>query len=168
MELSTQRRRPFGVRRALVIAIALSLCVLAFVSVPRWTCCSLILDDLVLFGWDARFPVPPGCVTVNETLPGATLAAIEKERLLRRLEAGRITMCRTRQSAEAFWEDLLRNPQWFPSYVPGTWQYRRYVAIAATSETSAGTLVVVEMCKERRWHYYKHVLGNCEKYTMWR
>jgi len=168
MDAAIHRKRPFGVRRAFVIAVVLSLCVLALLLARRCTCCLLILDDLVPFGSGVHFPVPPDCVAVNETTPGATFAAIATQRLYRQLDPGRVTMCRTRQSAEIFWEDLLRNRQWLPSYVPGTWQYRRNVAIAATSEAPNGTLVVVEMFKERRWRYYKHVLGNCEKYAIWR
>jgi len=168
MDTATQRKRPFVVRRGRVIVVALGLCVLALIFVPRWTCSSLILDDLVPFGSDVSFPVPQDCAALNETPPGATLAAIEKERLYRQLDPGRVTMCETRQSARSFWEDLDRNRQWLPSYVPGLWQYRRVVAIPATVETPAGTLVVVELCRERRWRYYTHVLGNCEKSAIWR
>src|ERR1039458_3607127 len=136
MDTAIHRKRPFGVRRALVIFVALSLCILASLFVFQWTCCSLILDDLVPLGSDVHFPVPPDCVVLNAPPPVATLAAIEKERLYEQLESGQVTMCRTQQTTSSLSEELNRSPQWLPSYVPGRWQYRRYVAIPRN--TSSG------------------------------
>jgi hypothetical protein len=168
MDTAIHRKRPFGVRRALVIFVALSLCILASLFVFQWTCCSLILDDLVPLGSDVHFPVPPDCVVLNAPPPVATLAAIEKERLYEQLESGQVTMCRTQQTTSSLSEELNRSPQWLPSYVPGRWQYRRYVAIPAAVETPTGTLVVVELCRKRRWLYYKQICGDPEKYVVWR
>jgi hypothetical protein len=157
-------KSPFrSVGKILIVSSILGVVLLAAFS----TCGSLIALDLLPLG-DVQFPVPVDCTNVSDAPPAAVLDFMEKRRTLEGLSLVRVITCKTHQSSAAVEEGIDNDHRWLPSYVPGPYQYRRYVAVPAVLETLNGTLVVVELCKKSRRRYYRQIVGNCEKYSIWR
>jgi len=157
-----------GAFRKTVIVVAVTLLVVTVLLLaPFWKCRSLIASDF-LPSSTVEFPVPLDCINVSDAPPPGVLKFMEKRRTLERLSLVSVTTCRTHQSAEAVWKGIDDEHRWLPSYLPGPYQYRRYVAIPATLNTPNGTLVVVELCKRSRWRYYEQIAGDCGKFAIWK
>lgn len=166
MVAAATTKRGFG-RKILVVVASTLLVVILLLLAPFWKCRGLIVSDLLPFR-DVQFPVPSDCVPVSEAPPASVLEFMEKRRTSERLDLVKVATCRTHQSVEAVWQRINDDHRWLPSYLPGPYQYRRFVVLPATFETPNGTEVVVELCTKSRWRYYEQIVGDCEKFAVWK
>ena len=161
MRIAARPLYPLG---ALLIISALALAVpMLFPSVPTITCAGL----LVRSDRDAPITLPADCSGTRNLVTDDTVSYLEKERNSRGLIFKEWIVCREiPPGGLAFTND----PRWLPSYVPGTYQFRRKVIIVPMgSATSQGSHVVAEVCLMPWRKYVSQVAGRCDgKYAVWK
>jgi hypothetical protein len=153
--------RVFG---AVLATIVLALLVLVlFPSLPDPTCASLMVRALP----DTLIALPADCGRSRSVIPDAMVSYLERERISRGLSPhGWITCTEVPANGFAFMNDS----RWLPSYVPGTYQFRRTVIIVPyTDSAPKGSPVMAEVSRVPWGRYIRQIAGQCTgKYSVWR
>jgi hypothetical protein len=65
---------------------------------------------------------------------------------------------------------FMNDPHWLPSYVPGTYQFRRTVMIIPYAQpTPQGSPIIAEVCLMPWRKYVPQLAGQCDgRYKVWR
>ena len=167
--LDNPERRPRKLRPSYFFAGLVMLCVLVmgvlilFPSLPDPTCASLIVRSEK----EISIPLPANCARVSAVDPDSMVEYLEDERSRRGLTFGQWIVCKeTTTGGFAFMD----NPSWLPSYVPGTYQYRRTVVIVPYAQPiPKGSKVVGEVCLTPWWKYIRQIAGQCNgKFSAWK
>jgi hypothetical protein len=139
-----------------VIVIALFILVGAtIVFAPAWTCAPFRLADLSAPG-ELPPPLPPGCIPTAETTD-ELIQALESKRQQMGVELKETVSCIVPASRMK-----TLDPQWLQKmYEGGTLRYRRHVLLAATQDSSKGTLFVVERCMTPWWKFVDESGTSC-------
>jgi hypothetical protein len=134
-----------------------------FPSLPDPTCASLIV------GSEKEIPItlPATCDRVSAVDPDTMVKYLENERNRRGLTFSHWIICTEAPTGGfAFMDD----PHWLPSYVPGTYQYRRTVVIVPYAQPiPKGSQVVGEVCLMPWRKYIRQIAGQCNgKFSAWK
>jgi len=64
----------------------------------------------------------------------------------------------------------MHDDHWLPSYVPGTYEFRRTVIIVPYRQPAPqGSPVIAEICLMPWRRYVSQIIGQCDgKYSVWR
>jgi hypothetical protein len=152
----------------LVVAV-LALCFLAlgvlilFPSLPDPTCTSLLARSV----GEVAIHLPANCALVPDAVSDEMVNYLEHERSSRSLVFRKWITCSVLQTGGfAFMND----PHWLPSYVPGTYQYRRTVIVVPYARSIAqGSPIVGEVCLMPWRKYISQVAGQCDgKFSVWK
>lgn len=167
--LDNAERRPRGLRSlyfffGLVVLFVLVIGVLIlFPSLPDPTCASLIVRSEK----EVTIPLPANCARVSAADPDTMAKYLEDERNRRGLTFSQWIICNEAPTGGfAFMDD----PLWLPSYVPGTYQYRRTVVIVPYAQPiPKGSQVVGEVCLMPWRKYIRQIAGQCNgKFSVWK
>jgi len=134
-----------------------------FPSLPDPTCLSLIVRS----EQDALILLPANCSRNRSMDSDSMVKYLEDERNRRGLLFRQWIICNgTPESSFGFMND----PRWLPSYVPGTYQYRRTVIIVPYAQPiPEGSPVIAEVCLMPWRNYIRQIAGECTgKYSVWK
>ena len=112
-------------------------------------------------------PVPPNCALTRNVAPDDMEKYLERERLARNLIFKEWIAC---QGIPVSGFTFADDPRWLPSYVPGTFQFRRTVIIVAYAQPiPQGPEVVAEVCVMPWRTYLRQIaLGYDGKFSVWK
>ena len=147
----------------LIVGMLAVVLLILFPSLPDPTCAAL----LVRSESDVPIPLPASCVRSRDVAADNMVKYLEKERNGRGLIFKEwITCAEVPAGGFAFMND----PHWLPSYVPGTYQFRRTVIIVSYAQpTPQGSPVIAEVCLMPCRRYVSQLAGQCDgKYSVWR
>jgi hypothetical protein len=115
----------------------------------------------------AFIPVPADCAFTRNVAPDEMEKYLERERIARNLIFKEWIMCQSVPVAGFRFAD---DPRWLPSYVPGTFQFRRTVIIVpATPPIPQGSRVVAEVCLMPWRQYLRQIAGQYNgKFSVWK
>ncbi len=119
---------------------------------------------------DVLIPLPVNCRLSADAPLDARVERFEAERKRRGLIFNAWIICAPSAGAESIEFAYTRDPHWLPSYVPGTYQFRRTVIISPTGIPSPHKPVVAaEVCLMPRSRYLSLIWGQCEgKFAVWK
>lgn len=156
-----------GLLGLLVMAGVLALILFIFrPSLPDPECAAL----LALPDNDVTIPLPANCIQTTEAPPDNMMKYLENERNRRGLMFENWIICKTSSQTARPGFAFERDPRWLPSYVPGTYQFRRTVIILPYALRSPeGSPVAAEMCLMPRRRYISQITGQCDgKFAVWK
>jgi len=115
----------------------------------------------------ASIPVPANCALTGNVAPDAMEKYLERERLARNLIFKEWITCQGVPGAGFTWAD---DPRWLPSYVPGTFQFRRTVIIVPYAQpVPRGSEVVAEVCVMPWRKYLRQIAWEYDgKFSVWK
>jgi hypothetical protein len=99
-----------------------------------------------------------------------TVKYLEKERTARGLIFKEWITCRKVGQFQGAGLAFMDDPHWLPSYVPGTYQYRRTVIIGPYAQPiPQGSPVVAAVCLKPWRQYLSQIAGQCDgKFSIWK
>ena len=114
--------------------------------------------------------LPKDCALKDKAPTGQSFEHLEAERLQRGLKRQGWIECASSASARAWLSSLETDHRWLPSYVPGTYEWRRTVIVVGGSPSStAGAQVIAEVCVIPWWRYTQQIRGQCDKkFAVWK
>jgi hypothetical protein len=119
---------------------------------------------------DVSIPLPPNCMRKGELPMDEMAKYLDNDRKRRGLDFKEWIICSevgpTTYAGFAF----LHDRHWLPSYVPGTYQYRRTVIIVPYAPPAPkGSPVVTEIGLMPWRRYFFQITGDCNgKYSVWK
>lgn len=156
----------------LVRSLVTAFCLLLFTAIAGKIvfrgCLPLLLEGELGFNDEVPYDLPENCAGVTQAQTGKNFQALEDQRKRRGLEFEGTIICKR----PADLARMTENPDWLPSYVCCTWQYRRYIIltipqIPMQTESPGESEAVAEICLMPRWRYMKQLAGDCEKFKIW-
>jgi hypothetical protein len=137
-----------------------------FPSLPDPKCAALLArpeNDVII-------PFPANCIQTTEAPADSMMKYLENERNRRGLIFVKWVICKTPSQTATPGFAFERDPRWLPSYVPGTYQFRRTVIILPYALRSPeGSPVAAEMCLMPRRMYVSQIAGQCDgKFAVWK
>ena len=134
---------------------------LLFVA-PAWTCAPFRMADIIDSS-ELPPPLPPDCFVTPDHPSDATLQALDSQREAQGLALQRTVTCKVRYpNGTAGRAARVRNAQWMDEvYSGGTIQYHRHVLLAASEDSSGGTLFTVELSLMPWWKYVNGAGDKC-------
>jgi hypothetical protein len=111
-------------------------------------------------------PVPANCALTRNVAPDDLEKYLDRERLARNLIFKEWIRCPGIPVAGFRWAD---DPRWLPSYVPGTFQFRRTVIIVPYARPiPQRSEVVAEVCVMPWRQYLRQIAGSDNgKFSIW-
>ena len=159
-------------KRILVKSVITIFCVILLTAVA-WIiifrgCIPLVLEGELGFNDEVPYDLPQSCAAVAKITTKRNFQALEDERKRRGLEFEATIVCKLPVDLSR----MTKNPDWLPSYVCCTWQYRRHIIltvpqISTQNESSGESEAVAEICLMPRWKYMKQLAADCEKFKIW-
>jgi hypothetical protein len=115
----------------------------------------------------SSIPVPANCALTRNVAPDEMEKYLERERFARNLIFKEWITCQGVPVAGFRFAD---DPRWLPSYVPGTFQFRRTVIIVPTAPPlPQGSRVVAEVCVMPWRQYLRQIAGQPNgKFSVWK
>ncbi len=156
--------KPYYFLLGLLVLFALTLGVLIlFPSLPEPTCASVLARS------EEEVPIalPTNCVRISHVGSDHMVNYLENERNTYGLIPKEwITCAEIPVGGFAFMND----PHWLPSYVPGTYQFRRTVIIVPYAQpVPQGSPVVAEISLVPWGKYIWQIAGQCDgKFSIWK
>jgi|SRR5581483_5115667 len=152
-----------------LLAIALTTCALVWVVVvpsqfvPDSACVSILLRSHE----SVEVPLPTNCAEKPAMDADETVKYLERERSSRGFTFRGWITC---EGAPAGKFAFLNDPRWLPSYVPGTYQFRRTVLIVPFAQKiSRASPVKGEICLMPWPKYLQQIAGQCSwKFSGWK
>ena len=119
---------------------------------------------------DVIIPLPANCVARPTVATDDMVKYLEQERTARGLIFKEWITCTKVGQYRAADLPFVNDPHWLPSYVPGTYQYRRAVIIGPYARpTPQGSAVVFGVCLMPWRRYFFQITGECNgKYSVWK
>jgi hypothetical protein len=151
------------------LLIAGALVVILFIVFPHLpdpTCAAL----LVRSEGDVAIPLPANCVRVSGVPVDNMVKYLEKERNNRRLIFKEWITCKTASQTPASGFAFEEDQRWLPSYIPGTYQFRRTVIILPYGQDIPhGSPVAAEVSLMPWRRYISQIIGQCDgKFSVWK
>jgi hypothetical protein len=156
-----------GLLGLLVLAGVLALILFVFFPyLPDPKCAALLARSEN----DVTIPLAANCIQTTEAPPVNMLKYLENERNRRGLIFKKWVICKTPSQTATPGFAFERDPRWLPSYVPGTYQFRRTVIILPYAlAVPEGSPVVAEVCLMPRRRYVSQISGQCDgKFAVWK
>lgn len=162
--------RAVRVKPLYLVAGLLGVCVLAvgvvilFPLSPDPTCASLLARSEE----EVHISLPANCDRSRNVASDSMVEYFEHERSSRGLIPHEWITCK---DAPAGGFSFMSDPHWLPSYVPGTYQYRRTVIIVpyGPHPILQGPRVVGEVCLMPWRRYIRQIAGQCDgKFSVWK
>jgi len=127
--------------------------------------CSFLLEQR-----DAPLFLATDCTLTEKAPIGDALGRFEADRRKRGLGHQNWIACASAVGAQEWLRAMEADRRWLPSYVPGTYQWRRTVVVlAGRFANSAGPQVIAEVCGMPRWPYIQQIRGECDgKFAVWK
>jgi hypothetical protein len=127
--------------------------------------CSSLLEQR-----DASMFLPTDCTLTERAPTGDALGRLQAERSKRGLRHQSWIECASALGAQEWVRAMEADRRWLPSYVPGTYQWRRSVVVlGGRSRNSVGPQVIAEVCVMPRWRYIRQIRGECDgKFAVWK
>jgi len=146
-----------------VLALILFIC---FPSLPDPKCAALLAHPEN----DVTIPLPANCIQTTKASADNMVKYLENERNRRGLIFKKWVICKTPSQTATPGFAFERDPRWLPSYVPGTYQFRRTVIILPHAlPVPEGSPVVAEVCLMPRRRYVSQIAGQCDgKFAVWK
>ena len=115
-------------------------------------------------------PLPPNCTQTSVRPTGEMTNNLERERNQRDLILKSWIICKPSNSPPEISLLLDQDPRWLPSYVPGTYQFRRTVVIFPYAQpVSEGSKVIGVVCLVPWRRYASQIAGQCDgKFAVWK
>jgi hypothetical protein len=112
-------------------------------------------------------PVPPNCALTRDVAPDAMEKYLARERSTRNLIFKEWITCQGVPVAGLTWAD---DPRWLPSYMPGTFQFRRVVILVPHAQPiPEGSEVVAEVCVLPWRQYLRQIAWEYNgKFSVWK
>lgn len=153
------------VKRFLVVCVlAVGVLILfPYSPVPDPTCASLVARSKE----EVDISLPANCARSHNVASDKMVEYLERERKSRGLLFHEWITCKELPAGGfAFMND----PHWLPSYVPGTYQFRRTVIIVPYAQPiPRGSPVVAEVCLRPWREYVQQIAGQCDgKFSVWK
>ena len=152
-----------------LLAISITICTLVLVALLLFPI--ITEPDCLSMAWRSQehiqIPLPANCTETPTIAEDQTVKYLEHERSRRGLAfRGWITCEGAPKRVFAF----LRDPRWLPSYVPGTYQFRRTVLIVPFAHAaSQSSPVQGEICVMPWLKYCRQIAGQCSgKFSGWK
>lgn len=157
-----KRRGPIG--WILLLGALLTIAVLLFPPFVERGCSSLLEQR------EAPMFLPTDCTLTAKASNGDALGRFEAERRKRGLSHQGWIECASAVGAQEWVRAMETDLRWFPSYVPGTYQWRRTIVVLdGRSLNSAGPQVIAEVCVTPRRRYLQQIRGECDgKFAVWK
>jgi hypothetical protein len=149
-----------------ILLLGAILTITVFLFTPRVESgCSSLLEQR-----DAPMFLPTDCTITERAPTGDTLGRLEAERSKRGLSHQGWIECASPLGAREWIRAMEADRRWLPSYVPGTYQWRRTIVVwGGGSRNSVGPRVVAEVCVMPRWRYIQQIRGECDgKFAVWK
>jgi hypothetical protein len=166
MEVGANDGRRWRGRIGWILTVCLVLGIAAFLLTPfiEQDCTSLLTQS------EAPMMLPPGCKVTVGAHAERGLENFDAERRTRGLEHESWIECASAADGQAWLGGLEANRRWLPSYVPGTYQWRRTVIVVShASSNFPETHVIAEVCFMPRWRYIQQIRGQCDgKFAVWK
>jgi diguanylate cyclase (GGDEF)-like protein len=162
-EIKARIRPSRRVNLPLIIAVVMAAGFgLLFFVAPAWTCAPFRVGD-ILDASELPPPLPPDCFVTADHPSDAILQTLDSQREAQGLALQRTVTCQVRFPAGAAGRAVrLRNARWMDEvYSGGTIQYHRHVLLAASEDSSAGTLFTVELSLMPWWKYVNGAGDKC-------
>jgi len=147
----------------LSVLLSSGVLVLVFFAFSGYLCPTLLLRSIRL----EAIPLPQDCQMSPNVQTDDMVRYLENDRLRRRLIFKSWINCKQVPPMDfAF----LRDPRWLPSYVPGTYQFRRTVILVPYSyPVPKGSPVIAEVCLMGWRKYISQIAGQCgDKFSVWK
>jgi hypothetical protein len=147
----------------LLVSGTLGLIVLAF---SGYLCPTLLMRSTR----QEAVALPPDCQMSANVQTDDMVRYLENERVKRPLIFKRWITCKQAVQVPPMEFAFLRDPRWLPSYVPGTYQFRRTVILVPYSYRGPkGSPVVAEVCLMGWGKYILQIAGQCGgKFSVWK
>jgi hypothetical protein len=161
------KAKHFGLLGMLVVAGVLALILFIFFpSLPDPKCTAFLVRPES----DADIPLPANCILTTDVPPDDLVKYLKNERNRRGLIFKKWITCKTPNQTPTPGFAFERDPRWLPSYVPGTYQFRRTVIILPYAQpVPEGSSVVAEVCLMPWRKYVSQIAGQCDgKFTVWK
>jgi len=156
-----------GLLVLLVVAGVLALIVFVFFpTLPDPMCAGLLAHPES----DVTIPLPANCIQTTDVAIDNMVKYLESERKRRGLIFKQWITCKTRSQTANPGFPFERDQRWLPSYVPGTYQFRRTVVILPDAPpVPQGSPVVAEVCLMPWRRYVSQITGQCDgKFSVWK
>jgi hypothetical protein len=156
-----------GLLVLLVVAGVLALIVFAFFpTLPDPMCAALLAHPES----DVTIPLPVNCIQTTDVAIDNMVKYLESERKRRGLIFKQWITCKTPSQTANPSFPFERDPRWLPSYVPGTYQFRRTVVMLPYAlPVPQGSPVVAEVCLMPWRKYVSQITGQCDgKFSVWK
>jgi hypothetical protein len=129
-------------------------------------CAHLLVDSI---GLD-EVPLPEHCAQTDHVPNDDMVTYLEAEREKRGLIFKKWIVCTSPHDASKPIFPFAPDSRWLPSYVPGTYEFRRTVVIVPYARpVPVGSRVVAELCLEPWAKYVRQIAGECHgKYAAWK
>jgi hypothetical protein len=147
----------------LVVCVLVVGVLILFPSLFDPTCASLLArseEEVVI-------SLPANCARSRNVASDDIVKYLEQERNGRGLRFHEWITCR---EVPAGGFAFMNDPHWLPSYVPGTYQFRRTVMIVSYAQPNPqGSSIVAEVCLMPWWNYIRQIAGKCDgKFSVWK
>jgi len=158
--------KPLGLVVLLVVAGVLALIVFVFFPTLPDPMCAAILAHPES---DVTIPLPSNCIQTADVAIDNMVKYLESERKRRGLIFKQWITCKTPSQTANPSFPFERDPRWLPSYVPGTYQFRRTVVIPAYARpVPQGSPVLADVCLMPLRRYVSQIAGQCDgKFSVW-
>jgi hypothetical protein len=147
-----------------LIILALSV---FFPALPDLTCAAVLTHSIR----DVPIPLPENCVLTRDVPRDNMVEYLAADRIRRNLVHRSWVICESVTSGLGFWHNFESDTRWLPSYVPGTYEFRRTVIIVPHrySHPIPRSTVVAEVTLLPWSRYLSQIAGQCDgKYSVWR
>jgi hypothetical protein len=149
----------------LSVLLASGALVLVFFAFSGYLCPTLLLRSIRL----EAITLPQDCQMSANVQTDDKVRYLENDRVRRRLIFKGWITCKQLEQASAREFIFLKDPRWLPSYVPGTYQFRRTVILFPGHPVPKGSRVVAEVCLMGWRKYISQIAGQCgDKFSVWK
>jgi hypothetical protein len=137
---------------------------MVYLALPERACWSLMEEGV------PPIPLPADCSLADRSPVGASLESFKAERRERGIAHQSWIECNSVAGVKGWPTSLNMDRRWLPSYVAGTYQWRRIVVVLAQVPSAPqGAQVIAEVCRMPWWKYIRQIRGECDgKFAVWK
>lgn len=164
LERHAVRVKPLYALAGLLVVCVFAVAVfIMFPSLPDPMCASLLARSEK----EVPMALPANCARIRNLDSDNMVRYLENERNRRGLVFKEWITC---QEVPAGGFAFMNDPHWLPSYVPGTYQFRRTVIIVPYAQPAPqGSPVVAEVCLMPWRKYIRQIARQCDrKFSVWK
>ena len=161
--------KPKHMRLLVLLGVTGALALVVFIFFPSLSdlrCVALLAHSES----EEIIPLPANCLQTAEVPVDSVVKYLEDERHRHGLIFKRWITCKAPDQPANLGFAFEHDARWLPSYVPGTYQFRRTVVVLRNAvSVSQGSSVVAEVALMPWRMYLSQVAGQCDgKFSVWR